>query len=118
MFNRSLFVCAALALFAASPLNAQSHPAGLCKAGLKVLPTGSPGATVSFPVAWPAATTYSVALQQVNAGGYSGTPACTYFNVLNPTATSFGIQHKQCDTGQAKNVTSNVSLFWIACPFQ
>ena len=55
---------------------------------------------------------YSVTVQPTNAGGYSPTDFCTYFNVLKKTTVKFEIQHKRCSDGVPVSLDSNVTLNW------
>jgi hypothetical protein len=110
---------AVLVLLSAHSLNAQttgSNPPGLCKAGTAALAIGQAGIFVNFPVPWPANVKYSVAVQPLNTGGYSGTTASTYFNVLKKLPNQFQVQHKLSGSGVPVNVTVQVELDWIACP--
>lgn len=109
----------ALTLIVATMAGAQgTNPPGLCKAGTAAFPIGQAGITVLFPVAWPANAVYAMSVQPTNTAGYSPTTVCTYFNVLNKTATSFQVQHKRCDNGVPVPLDTAVSLDWIACPRQ
>src|SRR5882724_321231 len=86
---------AVIALLSAHSLQAQaSNPPGLCKAGTAALATGQAGIYVNFPVPWPATVKYSVVVQALNTGGFSGTTASTYFNVLKKLPNQFQVQHK------------------------
>ena len=83
------------------------------RAGTAGFAVGSAGITVTFSVPMPTAK-YSVVVQPTNTAGYSPTPNCTYFNVLQKTTTKFSVQHKRCDNGAPVNLDVNVSLDWIA----
>jgi hypothetical protein len=95
-----------------------TNPPGLCKAGITGFAVGQAGITVNFPVAWPANVVYAMSVQPTNTSGYSPTTVCTYFNVLNKTATSFQVQHKRCDNGVPVALDAAITLDWIACPRQ
>jgi hypothetical protein len=83
------------------------------RAGTASFTAGSAGIVVTFSVPMPTAK-YSVVAQPTNTAGYSPISECTYFNVLNKTATNFQVQHKRCDNGAPVNLDVNVSLDWIA----
>jgi hypothetical protein len=118
-FATRFILVAALVVLATVSAGAQgSNPPGLCKAGTAAFVIGQAGITINYPVAWPANTAYSVVVQPTNTAGYSPTTVCTYFNVLNKTATTFQVQHKRCDNGVPVPLDVNVSLDWIACPRQ
>jgi hypothetical protein len=118
-FATRFVVVLAFALIATASAIAQgSNPPGLCKAGTSPFLIGQAGITITYPVPWPANTAYAVVVQPTNTAGYSPTTVCTYFNVLNKTATTFQVQHKRCDNGVPVALDVGVSLDWIACPRQ
>jgi hypothetical protein len=118
-FAARFAIVLALAVISVSSASAQgSNPPGLCKAGTAGFAIGQAGITINYPVPWPANTVYSAVVQPTNTAGYSPTTVCTYFNVLNKTATSFQVQHKRCDNGVPVPLDVAVSLDWISCPRQ
>ena len=118
IFFLSVLMAMAIVPHTAQAQTAPSNPPGLCKAGTAAFPIGSAGIFVNYPVPWPATVTYSLVVQATNTAGYSGTTACTYFNVLKKTPTQFQVQHKRCDNGVPVPLVVGVSLDWIACPVQ
>jgi hypothetical protein len=114
--SRKLFTVATslvVVLLAITLAPAQSLQVVGFRAGTNAFPIGSAGITVVFSVPMPTAQ-YSVVVQPTNTAGYSGTTACTYFNVLHKTTANFQVQHKRCDNGVPVNLVTGVSLDWIA----
>jgi|SRR6185436_17201446 len=117
MFSKSIRVLLVMAAISFITHAATAQPIS-CKAGFAPFATTQAGIYVNFPAPWPAGTKYVVSVQQTNAGGYSPTSDCTYFNVLKLTDTNFQIQHKRCKDGSPVALITPVTTGWIACPVQ
>jgi hypothetical protein len=105
---------AAVVVITLSSLGAASQAqAQIYRAGTAAFNAGQAGIVITFvnPLA---SADYSVSVQPTNTGGFSGTTACTYFNVLHKTNTGFDVQHKRCSDGVPIPLVVGTPLDWIA----